>query len=103
MATLAQLNTEVNKWTNSLRKVTAEYNNAHNAIYGYECGHPYDKREHERLLMANYDIVLVRRKLAEAQAALKTFKENAEREKAKADYETMWKHEPTLWEAYVKK
>ncbi len=103
MATLAQLNSEVNKWTNNYKKAATEYKYAHAAIYGYECGHPYCQAEHDRLMMANYDIGLVRQKLADAQAALKSFKDNIAREKAKADYETMWKNEPTLWEAYVKR
>ena len=103
MATLAQLNSEVAKWTNNLKKATTEHRQAYVAIYGYECGHPYNKEEHDRLMLAHYDFVLVRQKLEDAQAALKSFKDKIAHEKAKADYENMWKHEPTLWEAYAKK
>lgn len=103
MATLIQLNKQVNKWVANLKKATQEYNYAHSVIYGYECGHPYVQAEHDRLLLAHYDVVIVRKRLEEAQNALKIAENAVECASAKVDYENTWKNEPTLWEAYVKK
>lgn len=103
MSTLEQLNAEVAKWRNSLRRATTEERDAYMNIYGYECGHPTSKEEYDRLKVAEYHVTLIRKKLAEAQGALKAFNDAIEQEKAKAYYEKMWRNEPTLQEAYTKK
>jgi hypothetical protein len=103
MSTLEQLNAEVVKWKNSLRKATTEERSAYMEIYGYECGHPVSKEEYDRLKVAEYHVKLIRKKLAEAQGALKAFNDAIEQEKAKAYYEKMWINEPTLQQAYNKR
>lgn len=93
---MATSDANVKRWTNELKKATAEYNHAHYAIYGYECGHPYTKSEHDRLALAKQNVASMRERLADAKAVLETAN-------GKAEYEKMWRYEPTIWEAYIKK
>lgn len=103
MAALIQLKMEVNKWKSMLKNAMIDYNRAHSAIYGYECGHPYTRSETDRLQIAHYNIVLYRKKLQEAEVAFMKAKDAIEMAQSKTIYKNTWRNEPTLLEAYGKK